>query len=64
MQVNAHELTRVGGTGFDRLGRALFDACVDLNPHQIEAALFAIRSPLVDLHGLVPYWLTHGWRVA
>ncbi|MFO7883470.1 MAG: SNF2-related protein [Desulfobacteraceae bacterium] len=23
-----------------------FDACVDLNPHQIEAALFALRSPL------------------
>ena len=42
----AHELSRVGGTGIDRLGRALFDACVDLNPHQIEAALFALRSPL------------------
>jgi len=42
----AHELSRVGGTGVDRLGRALFDACVDLNPHQIEAALFALRSPL------------------
>ncbi|WP_419861784.1 SNF2-related protein [Candidatus Palauibacter sp.] len=25
---------------------ALFDAAVDLNPHQIEAALFAIQSPL------------------
>ena len=25
---------------------ALFDANVDLNPHQIEAALFALRSPL------------------
>lgn len=42
----AHELNRVGGSGVDRLGRALFDACVDLNPHQIEAALFALRSPL------------------
>jgi len=42
----AHELTRSGGKGVDRLGRALFDACVDLNPHQIEAALFALRSPL------------------
>jgi len=42
----AHELSRVGGSGVDRLGRALFDACVDLNPHQIEAALFALRSPL------------------
>lgn len=42
----AHELSRVGGEGVDRLGRALFDACVDLNPHQIEAALFALRSPV------------------
>jgi SNF2 family DNA or RNA helicase len=42
----AHELTRVGGSGIERLGRALFDASVDLNPHQIEAALFALRSPL------------------
>ena len=25
---------------------SLFDACVDLNPHQIDAALFALRSPL------------------
>ncbi len=42
----AHELTRTGGKGLDRLGRTLFDARVDLNPHQIEAALFALRSPL------------------
>ncbi|HRW11059.1 MAG TPA: SNF2-related protein, partial [Caldilineaceae bacterium] len=42
----AHELSRIGGTGVDRLGRALFDACVKLNPHQIEAASFALRSPL------------------
>jgi hypothetical protein len=42
----ALELTRAGGRGVDRLGRALFDACVDLNPHQIEAALFALRAPL------------------
>lgn len=42
----AHELTRQGGYGLDRLSRSLFDACVDLNPHQIEAALFALRSPL------------------
>lgn len=42
----AHELSRVGGSGVDRLSRALFDACVDLNPHQIEAALFALRSPI------------------
>lgn len=25
---------------------ALFDACVDLNPHQIGAAAFALRNPL------------------
>lgn len=42
----AHELSRMGGQGVDRLGRALFDACVELNPHQIEAAMFALRSPL------------------
>ena len=29
-----------------RITTSLFDACVDLNPHQIEAALFALRSPL------------------
>lgn len=42
----AHELTRVGGSGVERLSRSLFDACVDLNPHQVEAALFAFRSPV------------------
>lgn len=42
----AHELTRQGGEGIERLSRSLFDACVDLNPHQIEAALFAIRNPV------------------
>ncbi len=29
-----------------RLSQSLFDASVDLNPHQIEAALFALRSPI------------------
>lgn len=43
----AHELTRqASGTDPDRLSRALFDAQVDLNPHQIDAALFALRSPV------------------
>ena len=42
----AHELTRYGGDGIERLSRSLFDACVDLNPHQIEAAMFAIQSPI------------------
>ena len=43
----AHELTRISsGNDSDKLSRSLFDAAVDLNPHQIEAALFAFRSPL------------------
>ena len=42
----AHELTRRAASGMDRLSMALFDAAVDLNPHQIEAALFALQSPL------------------
>lgn len=43
----AHELTRLGAIGeFDRLSTTLFDSKVDLNPHQIEAALFAISNPL------------------
>ncbi|HCM15580.1 MAG TPA: ATP-dependent helicase [Candidatus Cloacimonas sp.] len=42
----AYELSRMGGAGVERVGRALFDACVDLNPHQIEASLFSLRSPI------------------
>ena len=43
----AHELTRQHAPGAgDRLSMALFDACVDLNPHQIDAAAFALRNPL------------------
>jgi predicted RecB family nuclease len=42
----AHELTRRSLSGPDRLSMSLFDAAVDLNPHQIEAALFALQSPL------------------
>jgi len=42
----AHELTRLGGKGVDRISQSLFNASVDLNPHQVEAALFALRSPL------------------
>jgi hypothetical protein len=30
----------------DRLSQSLFDATVDLNPHQINAALFALNTPL------------------
>jgi ERCC4-related helicase len=43
----AHELTKRSATnGIEKISRSLFDASVDLNPHQIEAALFVFRSPL------------------
>jgi ERCC4-related helicase len=42
----AYDLTRRATSGMDRLSMSLFDAAVDLNPHQIEAALFALQSPL------------------
>jgi SNF2 family DNA or RNA helicase len=53
----AYELTqrfasRVTAEGFndsdnlDKLTASLSDAQVDLNPHQVDAALFALRSPL------------------
>ena len=45
----AHELTRRhAADGIDRLSQSLFDASVDLNPHQIDAALFALRNPLQE----------------
>ena len=45
----AYELTRRhAADGVDRLSQSLFDASVDLNPHQIEAALFALRNPLQE----------------
>ena len=43
----AYELTRRHDTdGVNRLSQSLFDASVDLNPHQIDAALFALRNPI------------------
>lgn len=43
----AHELTQRHATdNAEKLAGALFDAQVDLNPHQVDAALFAFRSPL------------------
>ena len=42
----AYDLTRRAASGMDRLSMSLFDSAVDLNPHQIEAALFALQSPL------------------
>lgn len=37
---------RMGGDSADLLASTLVDAQVDLNPHQVEAALFAFQSPL------------------
>lgn len=43
----AHELTaKKPAHLIDRLTYSLVEASIDLNPHQIEAALFALRSPL------------------
>ena len=43
----AYELTRrCPPDSDDRLAGALVDAQVDLNPHQVDAALFAFKSPL------------------
>lgn len=43
----AHELTlRHSTEKLEKLAGTLVDAQVDLNPHQVDAALFAFRSPL------------------
>jgi len=43
----AYELTkRCASDSMEKLAVSLADAQVDLNPHQVEAALFAFRSPL------------------
>lgn len=43
----ARELTRKRPSAdVDRLSMSLLDACVGLNPHQIEAAIFGLKSPL------------------
>jgi superfamily II DNA or RNA helicase len=42
----AHDLTkRCASDSVEKLASVLADAQVDLNPHQVEAALFAFRSP-------------------
>src|SRR4030042_680405 len=42
----AHELTkRYASDSVEKLSAVLADAQVDLNPHQVEAALFAFRNP-------------------
>jgi len=46
-KVFAYELTkRCSSNSVEKLAASLSDAQVDLNPHQVEAALFAFRSPL------------------
>ena len=46
-QYFAHELSkRIASDGVEKLAATLSSAQVDLNPHQVEAALFAFRSPL------------------
>ncbi len=43
----AHSLTlRAPSDSLDKLTRSIANARVDLNPHQVDAALFAFRSPL------------------
>ena len=43
----AYELTkRCASDSLEKLSSTLSNAQVDLNPHQIEAALFAFKSPL------------------
>ena len=41
----AHRIT-LEGLGEDVLAQSLSTARVDLNPHQVDAALFALSSPL------------------
>src|SRR6185503_3231522 len=41
----AHRVT-LEGTGEDALAQSLSTARVDMNPHQVDAALFALASPL------------------
>ena len=43
----AYDITKhVSSDSIEKLGNSLFNASVDLNPHQLDAALFAFRSPL------------------
>lgn len=46
-QYYAYELTKQSASdSINRLSQSLINAKVDLNPHQVEAALFAFRAPL------------------
>ena len=41
----AHKIT-LSGLGDDAFAKSLATARVDMNPHQVDAALFALQSPL------------------
>jgi SNF2 family DNA or RNA helicase len=44
---SAFQITRqISSDSIEKLSPSLFNATVDLNPHQLDAALFAFRSPL------------------
>lgn len=46
-QYFAYELTkRCSADRVEKLNQSIFNASVDLNPHQIDAALFALRVPI------------------
>ncbi len=46
-QYYAHEpIKRSSSDSLEKLTSTLMDAQVDFNPHQVEAALFAFKSPL------------------
>ncbi|MFZ2634183.1 MAG: hypothetical protein WA081_17355 [Desulfosalsimonadaceae bacterium] len=45
-KLHAHELIRRCPGSIERFTPALMDSQVDLNPHQVDAALFAFRLPL------------------
>lgn len=42
----AWDLLKRGAPGSDRLSQSLLNSVLDLNPHQVEAALFALKNPL------------------
>jgi hypothetical protein len=51
----AHRIT-LEGLGEDVLAQSLSTARVDLNPHQVDAALFALSSPLSKGRSWLTKW--------
>ena len=55
----AHELTRrYPSDSLEKLASAVAGAQVDLNPHQVDAALFAFRSTVVLYYVHTPAYRT------